>query len=188
MRGLEREFRPGQLPRMEGLDLEGLGCQGRRPADHAGLEHEHHDRSLEARVQADDFAGLDQESGLLHRLAHGGLVHRLVDLEETTRLSPQPESRLDTPANEDDLTVVRDRQHRHDESGIDVRDVATAGAVAPMAILAIDGAEPQCRPAAGAEPDRVGQPARGSVSRIDVGRAAIRSALRARIAAFVRHA
>ena len=52
------------------------------------LEGDRHDAGLEARVEPDDLARLDEQAGLLPGLADRRLVDRLVDLEEAARLRP----------------------------------------------------------------------------------------------------
>ena len=69
-----------------------------------------HDGRLEPRVQADDLARLDEQPGLLQRLADRRLVDRLVDLEEAARLRPCAAAGLDAAAQQDDLAVVGDRE------------------------------------------------------------------------------
>ena len=54
------------------------------------LERDRHDGRLQARVEPDDLARLDEQSGLLPGLADGRLVDGLVDLEEAAGLRPRP--------------------------------------------------------------------------------------------------
>ena len=119
---------PGQGMRLggEGLDLERLGrrdaARRRRSAPRTRCD----DRRLQPRVQPDDLARLDEQAGLLERLADRRLVDGLVDLEEAAGLRPPAEARLDAASDQDDLAGVGDRDRRHDEPRVDVGDVPAA--------------------------------------------------------------
>ena len=91
-------------------DLERLRGRGRGPADDPGLERDRHDGRLEARVQPDDLARLDEQARLLPGLADRRLVDGLVDLEEAARLGPRPAAGLDAAAEQHELAVVGDRE------------------------------------------------------------------------------
>ena len=67
-------------------------------ADDPRLEGEHDDRRLETRVEPDDLARLDDQPGLLERLADRRLADGLVDLEEAARLGPPAPARIDARA------------------------------------------------------------------------------------------
>ncbi len=88
------------------------------------FEGDRHDGGLQARVEPDDLAGLDDEARLFERLPDRCLVDGLVDLEEPTGLRPRTATGLDAPAEQDDLAVSRDRQRGDHQSRIDVGDVA----------------------------------------------------------------
>ncbi len=94
-----------------------------------------HDRGLEPRVQPDQLAGLDEQPGLLQRLADRGLGDGLVHLEEAARLRPRPVAGLDATPEQHRLAGVRDRDGGHDEPGVDVGDEPAAGADPPLAGL-----------------------------------------------------
>jgi len=75
-------------------------------------------------------------------------VDGLVDLEKAARLRPGTLAGFDPAPDEDDLAGLGDREGRHDETRIDVGDMAACGAGQPMAVLTRDGAELEWRPAA----------------------------------------
>ena len=139
----------------EGDDLGRLGRRGRCAADDPGLERDGHDGRLEPRVEPDDLARLDEEPGLLVRLADRRLVDGLVDLEEAAGLRPRALAGLDAAPDQDDLAGVGDREGRDDQARVDVDDVPARLAGEPIAVLAGDGAEDQRRAAARAEVERV---------------------------------
>src|SRR3954453_7412197 len=121
---LEGDAGPRDRLGREGPDLERLGIQPRRPADHARLERENDDRGLEARIQAHDLARLDDQSGFLERLANRRFADRLVDLAETPGLSPPAATRIDPASEENDPALRCDRDRRDDEPRVDVCDIA----------------------------------------------------------------
>ena len=100
----------GIVLRRERHDLGRLGGRRGRPADDPRLERDGHDARLEPRVEPDDLARLDEQAGLLERLADGRLVDRLVDLEEAARLRPRALAGLDPAPDQDDLAGVGDRE------------------------------------------------------------------------------
>ena len=131
--------------RLERRDLERFGVEPCLATDDARLEREHHDRCLEARIEAQDLARLDQQARFLVRLADRGLVDRLVDLEEAARLRPRSAPRLDAAPEQDDLPRIRDRDRRDDETRVHVRDVPARRAGKSLTVLAGHQVEARAR-------------------------------------------
>ena len=127
-------------------------------ADDPGLEGENDDRRLEPRIEPDDLAWLDDQAGLLERLADRRFRDGLVDFEEAAGLGPPATTGLDPTAKEDDLAGLGDRDRRDDEPRIDIGDVAADLTGKPLAILPLDGPEPETTAASGAEVQRRGEP------------------------------
>src|SRR5436309_10137563 len=95
VRRLELDAGPRDRRRLERADLERLSARSGLAADDAGLERDHDDGRLQARVETDDLARLDDQARLLERLADRALGDGFIDLQKAARLGPRAEARLE---------------------------------------------------------------------------------------------
>jgi hypothetical protein len=106
----ERERAPGEVCGVVVGDLAGLLGRRRRVRRGGGVDDED-DRVVLAAVDADEPGQRDRDPELLARLAVGGLLGRLAEVDEAARERPEVAARVRAALEQDDpaVRVVRDR-------------------------------------------------------------------------------
>src|SRR4051812_22279743 len=128
LRRPERELVPRQLARRERADL---GRLGRRPrlAARRRVEDDEDHAVPRARVDADEAGELDVDLELLLRLAPGGLLDRLAEVDEAAGERPPARGRVEPAAQEPDAAVGLARDRAGDGLGVVEGGVAAGVAV-----------------------------------------------------------
>ena len=103
-----------------------------RDAERACREDDQHRARVGARVDADEAAELDLHLELLARLAHGGVLDGLAELDVAARERPAPRALVQRAAQQPDPALVVARDRRGDRLGAPQRVVA-AGVAAQLA-------------------------------------------------------
>src|SRR4051794_10056027 len=159
---LEGYVRPRNAVGRPRANLETFRRRARLAAHDPRFPRQHDDRGLRAAVDADDLGRLDDQAGLLERLAHRTLLCRLVDLEKAAGLRPRTVSRLDPAPDQDQVAGVGHGQRADDDPRVHVMDEAAAVAHEPVARFRLEGAEVERLSAARTEIEACGKPRRNA--------------------------
>jgi hypothetical protein len=117
-----------------------------RSAERTRAVHDQHDAFVRTRVHADKRPEVDRDAELFVGLAHGGLVHRLAEVDKAAGERPPALSGIEPAAQEDHPSPVVDRNDAGDRLGVVIGGVAALGAADPpremnLGRLAAPGAE-----------------------------------------------